>query len=62
LVSGLVPVELGHGDIHHDDIRGQFFGHLDRLATVIGLTHHFKIGLNGKQCPQTLPKYGMIVH
>ena len=45
LSCGLDPIELGHGDIHDDDIRFEGFGLFYSRMTIFGFADDFKIWL-----------------
>src|SRR5690606_3558630 len=59
--GGLDPVEVGHADVHEDDI-GLADGHgLDRLVPGPGLGDHTHVGLVVDDHPQTGTDHGLVV-
>ena len=61
LARGLEPVQLRHGDIHDDDIRGELLRHVDGLAAIFGLADHFDVGFGGKEGTDSLAHDRMVV-
>ena len=67
VLGGLQPlqggqtVQSGHLQIQQKDVRLELLQHLDHLATVLGLGHHFEIVLERQQLAETVPEDGMVV-
>src|SRR5690606_37434027 len=58
--SGLDTVELGHGDVHEDDVGRELLGHGDRFGTGGGLAHHLE-AVFGHRPAEPLAQHAMVV-
>jgi hypothetical protein len=58
---GLDAVQVGHADIHQDDIRGEPFGQGDRLGAVGGLAHHLHARLTFQDQPEAGPDRLLVI-
>ena len=54
-------VNLGHREVHHDDVREERARQLDRLSAAARFTGDDDVGLVFEDAPETLPHEGMIV-
>ena len=45
LACRLDAVQIGHGDVHHDDVRRHGFSHAHAFAAIGGLAHYHKVRL-----------------
>ena len=54
-------VALRHEEIEHQHVRMVFLDQLQRLLTVGGRAHHFKIRLRLQQCRQRLTQHRMVI-
>ena len=55
------PVDAGHGNIHHGDIRCQFFHLLERFPTISGFGHHFQVTALFDDAPQAFTDNAMVI-
>ncbi len=58
---GLESVEVGHADVHHNDVRPKLFGGGYGLAPGLCLSDNFPAGVRGEQLLQTASNNVMIV-
>ena len=58
----LEPVQLGHPDVHQDDVGADASGLGDGLETVAGLGHDLDVGLVGEQQAEARPHHRLVVH
>ena len=54
-------VQFGHGNVHDDHVRLQFFGQIHGFPSVARLTDDFHIGLRRQDHLESLPHHRVIV-
>ena len=59
---GFDPVQLGHRDVHHDDIGTQLRGEFHGFPSIGGLADNLHVGLRAQDHFEALPDYGMVVN
>ena len=60
-LSGLKTVDVGHADIHQDDVRVQLPCLFDSIKTINCLTTYFQVGARSQYRAETSPKYLVVV-